>query len=408
MGEATPDGWRTRGQATAVASVRAMLAGGLPHAILLVGPSGSGKTTLAFDLASALLCGAADAAARPCRACRACRMVEHGNHPDLHRLEPEGPGNAIGIGGPERGHGVRDLVSELALMPVEGGARVALVGSADRMTEDAQSAFLKTLEEPPAGTTIVLCADEEMRLLPTIRSRCARVRLGPVGIRAIEALLGERGVADAPTAARLSRISAGRPGAAMTLARAPDAVSIRAEIARRLLDLAGDGRATRLRGIRELQGRAAEMLRAIDAVPPGGSGIAEGARGRGARAGRSRRAPLAGPGPDPGAEGGSVDHAASPTEVARVPAAERRRAALALIEIWRDVTRDLALASLGELRMIRDPSLRDDLEAAAVRVRGRIGGGFLARLARAGELIEGNVSPELTLDVLSLTWVTAG
>ena len=71
-------------------------------------------------------------------------------------------------------------------MPVEGGARVAIIEGADRMNEDAQSALLKTLEEPPAGVTIALCADQEARLLPTVRSRCFRVRLGLVGARDIE------------------------------------------------------------------------------------------------------------------------------------------------------------------------------------------------------------------------------
>src|SRR5919112_389234 len=83
---------------------------------------------------------------------------------------------------------VRRLVTDLALLPVEGGARVAIVEQADRMNEDAQSALLKTLEEPPSGVTIILCAAEEERLLPTIRSRCARVRLGPLGTRDVEAL----------------------------------------------------------------------------------------------------------------------------------------------------------------------------------------------------------------------------
>ena len=145
------NGFLTRGQTAAVAAVRGMLASGIPHAILLAGPAGVGKTTLALDLAAALFCVDPDPAARPCRACRSCRALEHGNHPDLHVLGPIGPGQVIPIGGRDD-RGVRDLVRELALMPVEGGLRVAIVGDADRMTEDAQAAFLKTLEEPPAGT----------------------------------------------------------------------------------------------------------------------------------------------------------------------------------------------------------------------------------------------------------------
>ena len=201
-----------------------MIRGSVPHAVLMVGPGGVGKTTLALDLAAGLMC-TAEVPARPCRACRACRLVDHGTHPDLHRLEPVGPGRQVVIGGPgSRWRGVRDLISELALMPVEGGPRVAIIEGAERMNEDAQSALLKTLEEPPSGVTIVLCADGEARLLPTVRSRCARVRLGLVGPRDIEAILADHAVADPPTASRLGRLAGGRPGLALAYARAPEAV----------------------------------------------------------------------------------------------------------------------------------------------------------------------------------------
>ena len=173
------------------------------------GPAGVGKTTLADDIAAGLLCRFEDAAARPCGACRACRALAHGNHPDLHRLGPTGAGAVIPIGGREE-RGVRDLVRDLALMPVEGGARVAIITAADRMTEDAQSAFLKTLEEPPAGTILILTAADEERLLPTIRSRTVRIRLGPVARPAVEAVLVDGGLADAPLAARLARLAVGQ------------------------------------------------------------------------------------------------------------------------------------------------------------------------------------------------------
>src|SRR5204862_3882145 len=119
----------------------------------------------ALDLAAGLLCSA-PSGDRPCRQCRSCRLVDLGSHSDLHRLGPVGPGRQIVIGGPgARFPGVRDLIGELTLMPVEGGARIAIIEAADRMNEDAQSALLKTLEEPPAGAVIVLCADQEDRLL---------------------------------------------------------------------------------------------------------------------------------------------------------------------------------------------------------------------------------------------------
>ncbi len=226
-------GARTRGQPAALAAVGSMIRGGAPHAVLLVGPAGIGKTTLALDLAAGLLCTADDVDARPCGACRACRLVAAGAHSDLHRIGPEGPGRQVVIGGQgARARGVRDLIGELALRPIEGGARIAIIEAAHRMNEDAQAALLKTLEEPPAGVTLILCADAEEPLLPTIRSRCARLRLGPVGTRDVEAILGENGVADAPLAARLARIAGGRPGLAIAWAREPNALRARDELSR--------------------------------------------------------------------------------------------------------------------------------------------------------------------------------
>ena len=175
---------RTVGQPAATAVVRAMLATHVPHAVLLVGPASVGKEPLAMDLAAALLCTGAVGTDRPCRTCRGCRMVEHGNHPDLHRLEPEGAGAQIRIGDrhhPEPGS-VRGLAVELALLPVEGGARVAIVRDAQRMNDDAQSALLKTLEEPPAGHD----AD------PVRRRRGAAAAHRPLALRPDPARSGRR------------------------------------------------------------------------------------------------------------------------------------------------------------------------------------------------------------------------
>jgi DNA polymerase III delta' subunit len=382
------DGFRTRGQPAAVEALRAMLAAGIPHAILLVGPGGVGKTTLALDVAAALLCLAPDPVDRPDRTCRACRALEHGNHPDLHRLAPVGAGSVIPIGGREE-RGVRDLVSELALMPVEGGARVAVIEGAHRMTEDAQSAFLKTLEEPPRGAVLILCAEDEERLLPTIRSRCVRLRLGSIGVRAIEQILAEHDVADAPTAARVARLSGGRPGLALKLALAPEAVRIRGEVARTLLDLLTASRTRRLVGMRDLAARAADLTRAQEAGAPRDAGRVTGKRGRANTAE-----------PEDGVEDGGE---AAGATAARVAPAERRGAALALVGVWRDVLRDLTLVSLGAPDAVRDPELLEELAAAGALPIGHAAA-HLRRLDAAGEQLEGNVSPELVLDTLAIAW----
>ena len=387
-----------------------MLAGSPPHAVLLSGPAGVGKTTLALDLAAGLLCASAEGARPPCRACRACRMVEHGNHPDLHWLRPEGPGGQVVIGGPDAKHrGVRDLVSDLALLPVEGGARVAIIERADRMNEDAQSALLKTLEEPPRGVTIVLCAGDEERLLPTVKSRCARVRLGPVGARAIEEILSEHDAADGPTAARLGRVAGGRPGLALAYARSPEAVTIRAELTRTLLDLVGARPSARFAALRGLVPRAAELLAALDAAAaPSMPTAAAAGTGAGKGRGRGRARAVAAPAPaaDPAdvqAEAG--DAAAVPDQTARtVPAAERRRAAAMLIELWTDLARDLLLVGLGERGSVRHPDLLEELQGVARDVPPETVAAFMRRLAIAGERLDVNVAPELLLDSLLLAW----
>jgi hypothetical protein len=405
-----------------------MIAGRTLHALLMSGPPGVGKTTLALDLAAGLLCDDPDPAARPCRACRACRLVDRGVHPDLHRLAPSGPADQIRIGDRDRPDPgtVRRLASDLVLLPVEGGARVAILERADRLTDDAQTALLKTLEEPPSGVTIVLCADDEERLMPTVRSRCTRIRLGPVAVREIEALLMAMDVAEPPLAARLARLASGRPGAARTLALAPEAVAARDEISRTLLDLLAAGPAARLAASRDLSARAADLARALDRVTSGTAGEPAPARQRG---GRGRNVAASAATTLPGSPGAFAEQAEPGPDDAETPAAtvsaqERRRATAIVIGLWRDLVSDLLLVRLGDERHVRDPGLLDDLRAAASELGARpdatpdtrrepVPAGdtpdaalaaFLARLDAVGELVEANARPELALDSLLLGW----
>ena len=427
------DGARTRGHGSAVEAIAAMIRGGSPHAVLISGPAGVGKTTLALDLAAGLFCQAPDPAVRPCRACRGCRLVEAGSHPDLHWLRPEGRGGQVVIGAPDdpsKPRGVRDLVSELALLPLEGGARVAIVEAADRMNDDAQGALLKTLEEPPVGATIILCADEEARLAPTIRSRCARIRLGPVGPREVETVLTERGVADPPLAARLARLVGGRPGIALTYAQAPDALRIRGELARVILDLTDAPPADRLAAMRAAIPAAMDLVAALDAATAATSSVAGGpalaAAGPGpGRAGRSRggrggqgstTAPASGSDPAIAAVSGEPAGTTDPADgdgqepgdadpVAKGPGApQRRRAAETIVLIWIDVARDLALAQGGGRRSIRDLELLEDLERVAATLASGAPATALGDLDRAATLLAANVAPELVLDATVLRW----
>ena len=262
------------------------------------------------------------------------------------------------------------------------------------MSDDAQTALLKTLEEPPAGVTIVLCADDEDRLMPTVRSRCAadpaRSRRGP---RDRSDPRRTASVADPPLAARLARLSGGRPGLARSLALAPDAIAARDEIARTLLDLLGAGpsRPARVRPRPARPGgRAGSRPRAGDArAAAAGDGSGTGAASRGGRGG-SRRSARAGAGRSP-ATADATERAAAkttprPARPRRRPdprssasAAQRRKAAATIVGLWRELTRDLVVARLGVEREVRDPGLLDDLRDAAAtlgaRARDRPGGG---------------------------------
>ncbi len=373
----------TRGQPSAVAAVERMLRHGAPQALLLVGPASVGKATLALDLAAGILCHADDPDARPCGSCRSCRLIDAGAHQDLHRLVPEGPGQQVRIGDhedPEPGT-VRHLLREMARLPVEGSHRVAIVEGAHRLNEDAQNALLKTLEEPPAGATLILCADEPERLLPTVRSRVAVLRLGPVGVRVMEGILAEHGV-EPPRSAQLARLADGRPGLAIALATAPEAVAAREELARSLLDLAALGTADRLVAGRELLARAADLVRTSEALGEAGG---------------------PGSGTNVDAATGQPDAEAGPRPARGTPA-ERRQAAAALLSTWTAVARDLAVTAAGSPGAARDMALVDDLRAVAAGVAPEACTAFLGRLVRAAELLEANANPELLVDTLVLAW----
>jgi DNA polymerase-3 subunit delta' len=395
------DGFRTVGQPAAVTAVRGLLAQRSAHAVLLVGPAGVGKMSLALDLAAALLCEHVADGKGPCRACRGCRMVQHGNHADLHLLAPTGAGGQIQIGNPDHPEPgtIRALVWDLALLPVEGGARVAILRDAQAMNEAAQSALLKTLEEPPDNTTLILCADDDEQLLPTIRSRCARVRLGTVDARSIERLLGDRGLADPPTAARLARLTAGRAGLAVAYAAAPEAVAIRAELVRRLLDLLEARPAERLGAARDLQTRSLALARLLATPAAETTEAGPAAKGRGKGSAKPTAAAVAAT-QDAGDEPAEADAGAG----GKVSPAERRLALRTLVELWRDLARDLVLVERGAVAPVRDIGLLEEFEVAVRELPAGAAAKALMRLVRAGELLDGNVTPELVLDTLLLRW----
>jgi DNA polymerase-3 subunit delta' len=266
---------------------RAHHAGRLPSSLLLTGPRGVGKQRLALWLGQLMLCdGAAPTdplglldvapvadATEPCGQCQQCRYSAKLQHPDLHWYFPRlkgkdgrDPSNdevradlaesvaervaADGLWASSTGMEalhlptVRALVHAASLRPAMAARTVFVVGDAERMisqegSDQAANAFLKLLEEPPAGATLILTCSEPGALLPTIRSRVVTVRVTPLTPSDVTAFLGDPAVqeklghssADVPV--MLTR-AAGAPGQLLESASSADAQ----ETARQLLDAA--------------------------------------------------------------------------------------------------------------------------------------------------------------------------
>lgn len=180
-----------QGQEHAVRLLRSAFERGQPHhAYLLAGPEGVGKELLARLVAQAANCENDEVRQRPCGTCDHCKGIARGNFPDVMRVMPQHELIARGLiaksdleGAPSREirvDDVRALARRLSFAPLRGRRKIAIVVPAEALNERAQNTLLKTLEEPPPSTTFLLVSSQPDLLLPTIRSRCARVQLQPL------------------------------------------------------------------------------------------------------------------------------------------------------------------------------------------------------------------------------------
>jgi len=197
---------------------RAIGRGRLASTYLLVGPNGVGKRLFAERLAGALLCQASPAERlSPCRVCDACRVHAAGGHPDVLRAaRPEGRSSMpieLFVGPPEK-RNQQGLCHDLALRPMLADRRVAIIDDADDFGAETANCLLKTLEEPPPRSLLLLLGTSVARQLPTIRSRAQVVRFAPLTDEQVaQALRGEPhslGDADAARRAAESRGSVAR------------------------------------------------------------------------------------------------------------------------------------------------------------------------------------------------------
>jgi DNA polymerase III subunit delta' len=155
---------------------QALVSGHMPHALLFIGNEGVGKGSTARALAQALNCENRQPDQDACGQCRSCRMFAADSHPDFWQINPEPE-----LAQPQiKIEQIRELRRQVGFHPLAGSWRVVLLKPAETMNEAAANALLKTLEEPPEGNLFILTAVGDRDLLPTIVSRCRRLRFGAI------------------------------------------------------------------------------------------------------------------------------------------------------------------------------------------------------------------------------------
>jgi DNA polymerase-3 subunit delta' len=188
---------------------RALKRGRLASSFLFVGPEGIGKRLFAQKLAQSLLCQASpDELLEPCGSCANCVQALAGTHPDLEMIAKPKDRSFLPlelfIGDKE--HRMREgLCHNISLKPFMGGRKIAIVDDADYFNPEGANCLLKTLEEPPPRSVLILIGTSPAKQLPTIRSRCQLIRFQPLSSEAIARLLVSEGlVADASQAELLA------------------------------------------------------------------------------------------------------------------------------------------------------------------------------------------------------------
>ncbi len=202
---------------------RAVQRNRLASSFLFVGPEGVGKRTFAIRLAQALLCEMrSEAELDPCGTCPACRQVATDSHPDVHLVGKPAEKSFLPLEllvGSKDHRGREGLCHDISLRPYSGKRRIAIIDDADYLNAEGANALLKTLEEPPPKSILILIGTSPAKQLPTIRSRCQMVRFSRLPTETVANLLGREGILEEPEkASQLAQHSEGSVTRGMELA----------------------------------------------------------------------------------------------------------------------------------------------------------------------------------------------
>ncbi|MBU0478688.1 DNA polymerase III subunit delta' [bacterium] len=183
--------------------------GRIPHAYMFIGPYGVGKRLAAINLAKALNCEGVSEI--PCDRCACCKKIDAYMHPDVKCVYPTGSSLSITI------DNIRELRTQISFKTYEGKKKIYIIAEAENMTIQAANCILKTLEEPPENSVLILTSTSSHLLLQTIVSRCQAVPFIRIELHRIENFLVEHHRVDKSLAHFIANLSQGSLGEALKL-----------------------------------------------------------------------------------------------------------------------------------------------------------------------------------------------
>ncbi len=191
------------GNKAALSILRNSLASGrVACGYLFEGPEGVGKKLAAINFAKSLNC--AEKGEEPCDQCNVCRRIDAGIHPDVHLFSPRGKARMIKV------EQIRELIEQISLMAFEAPWKVFIIDDAECMNQESQNKLLKTLEEPPSQTVLILVSSQPARLLPTIISRCQKIVFHNIPPAELERYMKEQLEVEPAKARLISALAHGR------------------------------------------------------------------------------------------------------------------------------------------------------------------------------------------------------